>query len=185
MRTTLRTLVCLLLFGAAAVDLTATTARRLSNADLAETADIIVIGRCTDVRAVWENPRTLVTVGTVAVTERLKGDAGDTIPVALPGGIDTNRRIPIGVTYAGAPQMRDGEDVFLFLSRDEAIASGFTVIGFSQGKFSIVADGKGGKAVSRDLTQITLVGPAGTSRGAAAFIALADFKGEILRYLGR
>jgi hypothetical protein len=36
--------------------------------------------------------------------------------------------------------MRDSEDVFLFLSDDEEIASGLTVIGFSQGKFSIVGD---------------------------------------------
>lgn len=178
-----RVLICLLLVGLAGADLAATTARRLSNEDLANTADLIVIGRCTDLRPVWEDPRTLVTVATVAVSERLKGEVGDTITVALPGGIDANRAIPIAVTYAGAPQMRDGEDVFLFLSYDDAISNGYTVIGFSQGKFSIVDDGKGGKAVSRDLTQVTLAGGAGAVRGAVTLAPLSDFTQEILDYL--
>jgi hypothetical protein len=182
MRRPLRTLVCVL-FAFATIDLAATTARQLSNEELANTADIIVIGRCTDVRPVWENPRTLVTVATVTVTERLKGETPDTISVALPGGIDANRRIPIAVMSAGAPQMRDGEDVFLFLTRSAAVASGHVVLGFSQGKFSIVDDGKGGKAVSRDLTRITLVGGAGAVRGAVSLTSLAEFKQEILEYL--
>lgn len=183
MRRTLRTLACLVFVAAAAVDLAATTARRLSNEELADTADIIVIGRVTDVRAVWENPRTLVTLATVSVSERLKGEAGDTISVAIPGGADANRRFPVAVTYAGAPQMRNGEDVFLFLGRDEELSSGLTVLGFSQGKFSIVDDGKGGKAVSRDLTQVTLVGGTGAVRGAVTLVGLSEFKQEILEYL--
>jgi hypothetical protein len=178
-----RALICLLVVGLAGADVLATTARRLSNEDLADAADIIVIGRCTDVRPVWEDARTLVTVATVAVSERLKGEVGDTITVALPGGIDANRPIPIAVTYAGAPQMRDGEDVFLFLSHDDAISSGYTVIGFSQGKFSIVDNGKGGKAVSRDLTQVTLVGGVGAVRGAVTLTSLSDFRQEILDYV--
>jgi hypothetical protein len=182
MRRPLRTFVCLLLTAATA-DLAATTARKLSNQELANTADIIVIGRCTDVRPVWENPRTLVTVATVTVTERLKGETTDTISVALPGGIDANRRIPVSVTFAGAPQIRSGEDVFLFLTRNADVGSGHVVLGFSQGKFSIVDDGKGGKAVSRDLTQVTLVGGAGAVRGAVSLTSLAEFKQEILDYL--
>jgi hypothetical protein len=183
MRRPLRTFACLLLTAAATVDLAATTARQLSNRELADTADIIVIGRCTDVRPVWENSRTLVTVATVTVTERLKGESADSISVALPGGIDANRRVPIAMTFAGAPQMRDGEDVFLFLSRREGVATGHVVLGFSQGKFSIVDDGKGGRAVSRDLTQVRLVGGAGAVRGTVSLTSLSEFKQEILEYL--
>jgi hypothetical protein len=183
MRRTLRTLAYLVFIATMAVDLTATTARRLSNEEMADTADVIVIGRVTDVRAVWETPRILVTVATVAVSERLKGEVGDTIAVAVPGGIDANRKFPIAMTYAGAPRMREGEDVFLFLSRDPEITNGLSVMGFSQGKFSIVDDGKGGKAVSRDLTQVTLVGGTGAVRGAVSLVGLNDFKQEILEYL--
>jgi hypothetical protein len=79
--------------------------------------------------------------------------------------------------------MNGGEDVFLFLSQDSDISSGLTVVGFSQGKFSIVGDGKGGKAVSRDLTQVTLVGGTGTARGTVTLVGLNEFKQEILEYL--
>lgn len=183
MRRTLRTLACLVFVAAAAADLAATTARQLSNEEMADTSDTIVIGRVTDVRAVWETPRILVTVATVAVSERLKGDVAGTISVALPGGADANRKFPIAMTYAGAPRMREGEDVFLFLSRDPDISSGLTVMGFAQGKFSIVDDGKGGKAVSRDLTQVTLVGGTGAVRGAVTLVNLNEFKQEIQEYL--
>jgi hypothetical protein len=103
MRRPLRTLAYLVFIAAMAVDLAATTGRRLSNEEMADTADIIVIGRVVDFRSVWENPRTLVTVATVSVSERLKGEVGDTIAVALPGGADANRKFPIAVTYAGPP----------------------------------------------------------------------------------
>jgi hypothetical protein len=71
MRRTLRTLAYLVFIAAMAVDLAATTARRLSNEEMADTADIIVIGRVVDVRSVWENPRSLVTVATISVSEKL------------------------------------------------------------------------------------------------------------------
>jgi hypothetical protein len=183
MRRPLRALAYLVFIAATAVDLAATTARRLSNEEMTDTADVIVIGRVTDVRSVWETPRVLVTVVTVAVSERLKGEVGESISVAVPGGSDANRKFPIAMTYAGAPRMGEGEDVFLFLSRDPDMTSSLTVMGFSQGKFSIVDDGKGGKAVARDLTQVTLVGGTGAVRGAVTLVGLSEFKQEILEYL--
>ena len=139
----------------------ATTALPLSNRTLAESASLIVTGRCISLRTAWEG-RTLLTLATVEVTEVLKGDAVAAVTVALPGGIDANRRIPIAMTYAGAPQMMIGEDVFLFLGEGDGITSGLTVLGFSQGKFSIIDDEQGEKAVSRNLSAITLQSPAGT-----------------------
>jgi hypothetical protein len=105
--------------------------------------------------------------------------------VALPGGIDSNRRVPVAMTYAGAPQMQVNEDVFLFLVRDPEIASGLTVMGFSQGKFSIVGDETGAPYVSRDLTGLTLQAPAGTRRGTATRVGLEAFKREIRSYLAK
>lgn len=162
----------------------ATTALMLSNQALTDGADVILTGRCVALQPTWEG-RTLVTVATVEVSDALKGEPGTTLNVALPGGIDSNRRFPIAMTYAGAPQMKVGEDVFLFLARDARIASGLTVMGFSQGKFSIVADPGGTPFVSRDLTQVTLASPAGTRRGTATRVSLEAFKREIQNYLSR
>ena len=160
----------------------ATTAIALSNEAMALGADVIATGRCVEVRSAWEGG-TLVTLATVALTDVIKGEAAGTITVVLPGGIDANRRFPVSMVYAGAPQVRVNEEVFLFLARDEAITSGLTVLGFSQGKFSIIADATGERVVSRNLEGVTLQSPAGTRRGTATRVPLAAFTREIRRYL--
>jgi hypothetical protein len=167
---------------AVAWDAGATTARRMSNRDLAVEAELIVIGRAGEARPAWEG-RTLVTLVSVTVTDTLKGTAGESITVALPGGVDLSRRIPVGMTYAGAPSLKPGEDVFLFLGRDDAVAGGYVVLGFSQGKFSIVREPNGRAVVSRDLTQILLQGGDGIVPGAISYTSLAAFRDEIAGYL--
>ncbi len=172
----------LLVFAVVAAE--ATTAVTLTNRALTDGAEVIATGRCTGLRTVWEG-RTLITVATVAVDDVLKGEPGATVTVALPGGNDSNRRVPVSMTFAGAPQMAIGEDVFLFLARDADVQSGLVVMGFSQGKFSIVADAAGSPVVSRDLTRVTLQSPAGTERGTTSRVPLDAFKRDIREYLSR
>lgn len=160
----------------------ATTAIRLSNEAMAATADVIAIGTAIDVHSAWEG-RTLVTVVTVKVNESLKGDAGSTLSIALPGGIDANRRFPVAVTYAGAPTIEIGEEVFVFLTRDDEIMSGLTVVGFAQGKFSIVTDATGTRFVSRDLTSLSLESGAGVTSGTRSLASLDEFRAEIAAYV--
>ena len=160
----------------------ATTARRLSDEELALSSSVIAIGRCTSVKSVWEG-RTLVTIATVTVEEALKGTPGAVLTVALPGGIDANRRFPVSVVWPGAPTLHVGEDVLLFLEPDDGISSGIVVAGFSQGKFSIGRDAAGRRFVSRDLTRLTLQDERGVSRGNREQKPLDQFKAEILGYL--
>ena len=160
----------------------ATTVVALSNRALAEDAVVIATGRCVELRTAWEG-RVLVTVATIAVTDVLKGDPGGTVTIALPGGADANRKFPIAMTYPGAPQITINEEVMVFLAPEEGITTGLTILGFSQGKFSIVDDEQGEKVVSRNLSAVTLRSPAGTRRGTATRARLADFKNEIRGYL--
>lgn len=160
----------------------ATTARRLSNEDLATQADLIVIGKSVDSRSEWMD-RTLVTVVTISVSETLKGTTGATLTVVLPGGVDARRAVPIAMTYAGAPAVGPDEEVVLFLDYDAQV--GYTVMGFSQGKFSITEDPQGQKVVARDLTKLNLETAAGVKRGTTTVTPLSDFKREIKRHLSR
>lgn len=159
----------------------ATTARLLSNQALAAEADVIVIGRCVDVRTRWVG-RTLVTAATVEVKESLRG-GGRTVTVMIPGGIDANRAVPVMMTYAGAPTIASGEDVFLFLQDESAALGGYTILGFSQGKFSIITDASGQTVVSRDLTKIDLQSRTGVTRGTRTLTRLQEFRAEIQGYL--
>jgi hypothetical protein len=102
--------------------------------------------------------------------------------VILPGGVDTNRKFPVAMSYPGAPRLTPGENVFLFLTNDTDLG-GYTVAGFSQGKFSIVSDEDGQPVVSRDLTPMALQGNNGVHRGESNATPLSSFKEQVRGYL--
>lgn len=163
----------------------ASLAADLSIRDMALQSELIVAGRCVETHSAWiENNRVLVTLATVQVDETLKGGAASTITVVLPGGIDSNRRIPVAMTYAGAPTIAPEENVFLFLTGEESIAGGYAVMGFAQGKFSVVEDEDGQKLVSRDLTKVRLQRQSGLARGTRQRATLSEFRQKVREYLG-
>jgi hypothetical protein len=159
----------------------ATTALRLSNQELAVQADLVVIGNCIDIRTAWID-RMLVTLATIQVSEKLRG-SNDLVTVVLPGGVDANRPVPIMMSYPGAPQIALDEEVFLFLEDETPSLGGHTVLGFSQGKFSIVPDARGRKVVERNLTNVDLQSGTGVARGTHTLTPLQEFKDEIQRHL--
>ena len=159
-----------------------TLAVALSLEDMVNQSDVIAIGNCVSTQSVWVD-RSLVTLATVSVSETLKGAGSETLTVVLPGGVDANRKVPVAMTYAGAPRITPGEDVFLFLTADTDLGTGYNVAGFSQGKFSIVNDETGEPVVSRDLTQMSLQGNNGVRRGQANATPLSSFKAYVRGYL--
>ncbi|HEU4769342.1 MAG TPA: hypothetical protein VFS77_18385 [Pyrinomonadaceae bacterium] len=169
--------------GQALLTADATLAVALSLEDMVQQSDVIAIGSCVDTQSVWVD-NTLVTLANVAVNETLKGNEGTAnLTVALPGGVDANRKFPIAMSYPGAPKMTPGEEVFLFLTNSSEVAGGYTVAGFSQGKFSIVKDEDGELLVSRDLRQTSLQGNNGVRRGQNNLTPLASLKSEVKRHL--
>ena len=154
-----------------------TLTNSLSVDDLIDRSDVIAIGSCVDTRSVWVNRR-LTTMTTISVSETLKGAEQGAITVALPGGIDANRKVPIAMTYPGAHQIAPGEDVFLFLTTSETTGA-YTVTGFSQGKFSIVKDDNGERFVSRDLSKTMLKDNNGVRRGSADMTPLSSLKAQV------
>ena len=159
-----------------------TLALALSLEEMVSQSDVIAIGNCVETRSVWID-RSLVTLATVAVSESLKGAPGETLTVVLPGGVDANRRIPVAMTYPGAPSLTPGENVFLFLTSDSEVGNGYNVAGFAQGKFSIVTDEDGEPMVSRDLTKMSLQGEKGVRRGGSNLTPLKSLKEQVRGYL--
>ena len=149
---------------------------------MTQEADLIVVGRCLNTRSEWMG-KVLVTVATLEVTETLKGSAKKTISVVLPGGVDTKRKVPVVMTYAGAPTLRPNENVFLFLNQDAALDNALTVAGFSQGKYNVVADPTGAKLVTRNMSDIRFVGGRGMSEGSRERRTLGEFRDEIRGYI--
>ena len=178
-----RLLVACALFTVVPTMASADISIRLSNQQLTSSSEVIVIGRATSTQSRWIE-RTLVTAVDVQIAQTLKGPADGSVEVLLPGGVDAARRIPVAMTYAGAPMMRPGEDVFLFLVYD-ADVRGYIVTGFAQGKLSIMTDAAGVRRVHRDLRGSQLVEGAGVSRGTVTLASLSAFTEEILGYLAQ
>ena len=154
-----------------------TLALALSIGDMTDQADVIAIGNCVDTRSMWVD-NSLVTLVTVAVGEALKGAPGETLTVVVPGGVDANRKVPVAMTYPGAPRLTPGENVFLFLNADTEVG-GYNISGFSQGKFSIVEGEDGQPMVTRDLTKVSLKDNDGVRRGTANMTPLASMKAQV------
>src|SRR5262245_6044446 len=152
--------------------------------EMTQGASLIVTGKCLGTRSQWIDRR-LVTLATISVTEAIKNDVGasETFEVVLPGGIDANRRIPLAMTYAGAPQISPDEEVFLFLTTQDEVANGYAVMGFAQGKFSIANDTEGGKVVTRDQTLPPMERGAGMMRGNRQAVRLSEFIELVRSYL--
>jgi hypothetical protein len=168
----------LLVLALAAPALRATTVVALSEEEMIQQADLILTGRCTRLESTWID-RQLVTLATVSVSAVLKGQPGSEITVVVPGGIDVNRKVPVAMTFAGAPKMFVGEDVLLFLTPEGRVTNGWMVAGFSQGKYTIV-DSPQGKAAKQDLTGLQFEGRA---RGGARSLDLQDLRQKVERSL--
>jgi hypothetical protein len=150
---------CLLLAAMVAPGLHATTAIYHSDAALIDEASLVVTGRCLEVESAWLD-RDLVTLARIAVTEVMKGAAGPEIVVVLPGGIDRLRPVPVAVTYPAAPGIAPDEAVLLFLTADDRVVDGYGVVGFSQGKFTMV-ESPSGKVAAQNLSGLSLAQPDG------------------------
>jgi hypothetical protein len=136
----LATLLSLAFVAATPTFTQATTMAPMSTAQLAAQSSDIVVGTVTNLRSVWVN-RTLMTLVTVSVSESLKGDGAAQKTVVIPGGIDPNRAVPVAILYPGAPMMNVSDEVVLFLQGGSAVENALQIVGYAQGKFSIVRDG--------------------------------------------
>jgi len=157
----------------------------LSLEQMAQGAQLIVIGECTGTQSQWAG-RNLYTLATVSVTESLKGAAPGTLRVAIPGGIDSNRRFPIAMTYPGAPQFALGEEVIVFLDDTQSeIPNSYAVMGFPQGKLSVNQGSNGEKVVMSDMTKATVPRGSGAIRGNPQAIPILEFKEWLRKVLNR
>ncbi len=117
----------------------ATIVRPLTVEMMAERADVVVRGRVVGQEAAWNDDKTRIyTVTRVEIAEAYKG--GD-----KPGAVIAVRQIGgtvDGLTQSvvGNAKLRVGEELVLFLDRDEAKPLHY-VIGMAQGKLGVSRDG--------------------------------------------
>lgn len=126
-----------LLFVACALSTRASAqVRSLETAELTRQADVVVVGKVSDVRSAWNHEKTrIMTTVTVAVDEVIKGTGGSgTIAVVTPGGeVDG-----VGEYYSHMARFRKDEEVVVFARKD------------NEGRLRVTAGEQGKMAVKRD-----------------------------------
>ena len=126
----------------------------MSDEDLLQQAELVVIGRISDARAAHgrELDRT---VYTLAVDELLKGRLTDTaIEFELPGAIDPGARGALIVP--GMPRFAADEEVMLFLQPHQD--GRYTVSQYALGRFSLTETSEGETLWQRDLNGVDVIG---------------------------
>jgi hypothetical protein len=179
MRKVAQAAFCLLAAALVAPSAWATTAVERTEGELIQEAQVIVTGRCIKLQPTWIE-RDLVTLATIEVSEVLKGNPGATIEVVLPGGIDTNRPVPVAMTFPAAPEIFMAENVLLFLIAEDRVVNGFAVAGFSQGKLTVVEDAQGKSIATQNLSSLNLQNKqGGITRGTTKAISLDALRHKI------
>ena len=132
----------------------ATTLEKLSLEEMATKSHIIV--RATVLGQAATQRGTLVyTNYSIKVTEKLKGDAGATLVVSVPGGTIGRVR----QSFAGTPTMKTGAEYVVFIWKGK---SGILhIIGLSQGLFDLKLNQAGEIVLTRGVLDAQLVDKTG------------------------
>jgi hypothetical protein len=185
MRQAARAASCLLVCALAASGLWATTAIEQSTDEMAREAEVIVTGRCVNLQSTWID-RELVTLATIQVSEVLKGQAGPQVTVVLPGGIDSNRPVPIAMSFPAAPELHLQENALLFLIPETQVEQGYGIVGWSQGKYSLAETPEGKMVASQNLTGLNLQrSSGGIARGGAKAVPYEQLRQQVLNAIAR
>lgn len=104
----------------------------MSDADLHVDSDVVIRGQVVSGERATALGR--ATIYRVAVEEALKGQVAGTITVTVPG---VRERAGSGLWVPGAPHLREGSEVLLFLEL-ESDGAGYRIVQFALGAFRVV-----------------------------------------------
>lgn len=178
----MRRLAAAILLALVPVTLRATVLVPIEFRELVASSTVIVRGRVVSARAEWvDGRRAIETIVTIEPSEYLRGDLGERLTLAVPGGQLGRYR----TVFVGAPVFGEGDDVVLFLNA--AGAPQPHIVGLSQGVFRVVTDQRSGRVL---VTPPAVMAPAGVdaapvvrgdpSRRAVTFEVFRDAVREVL-----
>jgi len=112
--------------------------RALSLDEIIESADVIVMGKVTDMRSEWgvrsfTKSRIIYTYITISDVDYIKGQGGRELLIYIPGGSVGD----VGLGVSDAPFFKLGEEVILFLGAPERDGAR-SIPELFQGKYTIV-----------------------------------------------
>jgi len=144
--------------------------------ELIQQSDAIVQGQVVRLDSKWDrNGRIIVTEATIRVSDTIAGNARGQIVVQTPGGKVNDYR----VEALGFPQLRQGEEVILFIKDDQTLQVS-RIVGHQQGHFEVVKRLDGVTlAVPRIEHGASFLTPSGKSIPAPRSTEISAFKGRV------
>lgn len=139
----------LIVFLFCAYSLDASTFVYMDMPELVDRSEIIIRGTVKDIESRYNEERTKIFTYTIIdVKEAIKGKSPPVITVRTFGGRvgDVNMKVP------GMPEFKKGEEVFLFLKKNEDF---YHVSGMIQGKYSIEKDESGKEFLRNDFKGVS------------------------------
>ncbi len=110
--------------------------------DLSKRSEIVAVGKVASLKSEWTpDKQRIQTRVTLSVNEYVKGAAGNSVELVVPGG----EVGAVGELYTHMPKFSQGEEVVVFVSKDKK--GRFRVVGGSDGKYDIEHDIRTGKSV--------------------------------------
>lgn len=125
-----------------------TTMLFLDLEDITNRSEAIIRGRVKDVESRYNEERTKIfTYSIIEVRDTIKGKTPPVFTVRTYGGQvgDICMKVP------GMPEFKQGEEVFLFIKRNEDF---WHIVGMAQGKYSIIRDKNNEEFLINDLKDI-------------------------------
>ena len=146
-----RLIAVLILLGAAAFSVQASTEQKLSLAQLNAEAEVIVRGRVEEITTrEASDRRPITTVIRISVERQFKGPKVSSVTIEKAGG--SQGELTLGIP--GSPEFSAGEDVILFVKQRRSRAA-FNIVGGKQGKFTIKTEPGTGNEVVEDFAHRT------------------------------
>jgi hypothetical protein len=168
----------LLVICALANSVCATTLARMSLSELAQSAQIIVRGRCEGSQSqliggsIW-------TLYDFTVLESLKGAPPQLLRIHLPGG----RVGHLETKIDGVPKFRAGEEVVLFA--EQTSGGSYSITGWAQGTFRVRSGAAEEPRLTQDASQFAVFDPATRNFSVAGIrdICLGEFRKRVVEAL--
>jgi len=119
--------------------------------DLARRADVVVVGKVTDLTSKWSSDRSRIfSRVTVSVEQHIKGDESQNlVTISTPGG-EVNG---VGEVYSHMPRFKMDEQVIVFAAKDQR--GELRVVGGDEGKLTVTKDEMTGLQMVSDREPLT------------------------------
>lgn len=171
-----RAVVVLMAFAALALPQStgATVARQVSFDQKVDQAETILLGKCLNTESSFDpTGKWIVTRATFQVEKSIKGNAGQTIEVVLPGGTVGG----IHQETVGVPSFQTGDERVLFVKRN---AIGPSVLYMDQGSYEVQKDSAGRRSVAPVSSDLVLLdSQSGKVAPAESIRTLESFEREV------